>query len=48
MSDNITTAWEKMQIIRNKNRPTALDYIPMIFDDFLKCTVIDIMAMTML
>lgn len=35
MSNN-TTAWEKMQIIRNKNRPTALDYIPMIFDDFFE------------
>lgn len=29
-------AWEHIQIIRNKNRPTINDYIPMIFDDFIE------------
>jgi acetyl-CoA carboxylase carboxyl transferase subunit alpha len=29
-----TSAWEKMEIIRNKNRPTIRDYIPLIFKDF--------------
>lgn len=28
------TAWERMEIIRNKNRPTVKDYIPAIFKDF--------------
>lgn len=28
------TAWERMMVIRHKNRPTVRDYIPMIFDDF--------------
>lgn len=32
MSD--ITAWEKMSIIRNKNRPTIHDYISLIFRDF--------------
>ena len=28
------TAWERMEIIRDKNRPTIRDYIPQIFEDF--------------
>lgn len=28
------TAWERMEIIRNKNRPTVKDYIPALFKDF--------------
>ena len=28
------TAWERMEIVRGKNRPTIRDYIPMIFDEF--------------
>ena len=28
------TAWERLTIVRNKNRPTVRDYIPLIFDDF--------------
>ena len=31
------TAWEHLQIVRNKERPTVLDYIPLIFDDFYEC-----------
>ena len=31
------TAWERLQIVRNKERPTVLDYIPLIFDDFYEC-----------
>ena len=31
------TAWEKLNIIRHKNRPTVRDYIPMIFDEFFEC-----------
>lgn len=30
------TAWERMEIIRNKNRPTVKDYIPEIFKDFFE------------
>lgn len=28
------TAWERMQIVREKERPTIQDYIPLIFDEF--------------
>lgn len=28
------TAWERIEVIRHKNRPTVRDYIPMIFTDF--------------
>ena len=28
------TAWESIEIVRQKNRPTARDYIPMLFEDF--------------
>ena len=30
------TPWEKMELIRNKNRPTLRDYIPIIFDNFIE------------
>ena len=29
------TAWDKVEIARNPLRPTALDYIDIIFDDFI-------------
>ena len=32
--DNI--AWKKVQIAREKDRPTALDYIENIFDEFIE------------
>lgn len=32
--ENEKTAWERLQIVHNKNRPTVNDYIPLIFDDF--------------
>lgn len=28
------TAWDRLTIVRNKNRPTMKDYIPLIFDDY--------------
>jgi len=31
-----TTAWERIELMKNKNRPTARDYIPMIFDHFIE------------
>lgn len=30
------TAWERLEIIRNKNRPTIRDYIPILFNDFFE------------
>ena len=30
------TAWDKVEIARNPLRPTALDYIDIIFDDFIE------------
>lgn len=30
------TAWERIELVRNKERPTVTDYIPMIFDDFME------------
>lgn len=30
------TAWERMQVVREKNRPTIRDYIPLIFDEFVE------------
>lgn len=30
------TAWERIELIRNKERPTIRDYIPFIFDDFME------------
>lgn len=35
MSSN-KTAWEKVNIARDSNRPTALDYINNVFDDFIE------------
>lgn len=35
MSNNVT-AWDKVNMARDFNRPTALDYINNIFDDFLE------------
>ena len=31
---NELTAWDRIELIRNKNRPTINDYIPLIFDEF--------------
>ena len=31
-----TTAYERLQIVREKNRPTVRDYIPLIFDNFIE------------
>lgn len=33
-SVNTLTPWERLQLIRNKERPTINDYIPHIFDEF--------------
>lgn len=33
-SINTLTPWERLQLIRNKERPTINDYIPLIFDEF--------------
>ena len=33
---NELTAWERLEIIRHKNRPTVRDYIPLIFDMFVE------------
>ena len=30
------TAWERMQLIREKTRPTIRDYIPLLFDSFIE------------
>jgi len=30
------SAWERIEIIKNKNRPTLKDYIPMIFDEYFE------------
>lgn len=30
------TAWDRVSLARNAKRPTALDYINIIFDDFLE------------
>jgi acetyl-CoA carboxylase carboxyl transferase subunit alpha len=34
---NSKTAVEKLQLIRNKHRPTVNDYIPLIFKNFMEC-----------
>ncbi len=34
--DNDITAWDKVNIARDSNRPTALDYINNIFDEFIE------------
>ena len=31
---NTKTPWERQEILRDKNRPTINDYIPLIFDEF--------------
>lgn len=36
MEKKSRTPWEKMELIRNKNRPTVKDYIPLIFDNFVE------------
>lgn len=36
MSDETLTAWNKVNIARDFNRPTALDYINNIFDEFIE------------
>ena len=33
---NKLSAYERLELIRNKNRPTVRDYIPQIFDDFFE------------
>ena len=30
------TAWDRLLIVREKNRPTVRDYIPLIFEDFIE------------
>ena len=30
------TAWERMEIVHNKNRPTVNDYIPAMFTRFME------------
>lgn len=30
------SAWDKITLVRNSKRPTALDYIELIFDDFME------------
>ena len=32
----MSTAWEKVEIVRNPNRKTALDYIDKVFDEFVE------------
>lgn len=36
MKQNKLSPWERLEIIRHKNRPTIRDYIPLIFDDFFE------------
>lgn len=36
MSNSTTSAWEKVEIARDAKRKTALDYIEIIFDDFIE------------
>lgn len=36
MANKTTSAWEKVEIARNPKRPTALDYIEEIFDEFIE------------
>ncbi|MGI5896042.1 MAG: acetyl-CoA carboxylase carboxyltransferase subunit alpha [Oscillospiraceae bacterium] len=33
---NSRTAWERMEVIRNKERPTINDYIPLLFDEYFE------------
>ena len=32
--DEKKTAWERLQLVHTKGRPTVRDYIPLIFTDF--------------
>lgn len=32
--ENTRTAWERLELIRHKNRPTIRDYLPVVFNDF--------------
>lgn len=34
--NNSLSAWQRIEIIRNKNRPTIQDYIPLLFDKFIE------------
>lgn len=36
MEKNIKTAWERVELARNPKRPTALDYIDKVFDEFME------------
>ena len=40
------TAWEHLQIVRNKERPTVLDYIPLILMIFMNAVATVYTAMT--
>ena len=35
-TENTLTPWERLQLIRLKERPTINDYIPHIFDEFYR------------
>jgi len=35
-NNTVTAAWKKVELSRHSDRPTTLDYIDMIFDDFLE------------
>ena len=34
MEQELKTAWDRQMLIRDKNRPTIRDYLPLIFHDF--------------
>lgn len=36
MGENLKTAWERVELARNPKRPTALDYIDKVFDEFME------------
>ncbi len=36
MKNNVKTAWDRVEIARNPKRPTALDYIAEVFDEFME------------
>ncbi len=36
MENKQLTAWERVEIARNPKRPTALDYVEYIFDEFME------------
>ena len=39
MEENKLTAWERMELIRHKGRPTVRDYIPIeSLTSFMRCT----------